>query len=302
MRIRIRRQRQTRVKVTDISKRRRKLNILLRHICLLLVVGIMSFMVPLMAHATDADDTGDTDERTYEEEPGSSTSPNSPNIGNTVTIALNDGNGSVNGALQIVFILAAISLIPFLLLTVTSFTRIIIVLHFTRQALNTQTAPPNQVLIGLAVFLTIYIMAPTFTAIYDDAIVPLNNGDIEVSEALELGAQPLREYMYPQTQVTDVSVFMEIAGYTEWDGTPDTIPLQVLIPAYVMSELRTAFIIGFLIYIPFLIIDMVVSSVLMSMGMMMLPPTTISMPFKILLFVLADGWNLIIVNLVRSFY
>ena len=259
-------------------------------------------MIPLTAHATDADNTGDTDERTYEEEPGSSSNPNSPNIGNTVTIALNDGNGSVNGALQIVFILAAISLIPFLLLTVTSFTRIIIVLHFTRQALNTQTAPPNQILIGLAVFLTIYIMAPTFTAIYDNAIVPLNNGDIEVSEALELGAQPLREYMYPQTQVTDVSVFMEIAGYTEWDGTPDDIPLQVLIPAYVMSELRTAFIIGFLIYIPFLIIDMVVSSVLMSMGMMMLPPTTISMPFKILLFVLADGWNLIIVNLVRSFY
>ena len=290
------------MKVTKISKKRRKLNILLRHICLLLVVGIMSFMIPLTAHATDADNTGDTDERTYEEEPGSSNSPNSPNIGNTVTIALNDGNGSVNGALQIVFILAAISLIPFLLLTVTSFTRIIIVLHFTRQALNTQTAPPNQILIGLAVFLTIYIMAPTFTAIYDNAIVPLNNGDIEVSEALELGAQPLREYMYPQTQVTDVSVFMEIAGYTEWDGTPDDIPLQVLIPAYVMSELRTAFIIGFLIYIPFLIIDMVVSSVLMSMGMMMLPPTTISMPFKILLFVLADGWNLIIVNLVRSFY
>ncbi|MBR1470776.1 MAG: flagellar type III secretion system pore protein FliP [Lachnospiraceae bacterium] len=265
----------------------------------------MSFMMPLSAHATDTDNDGDTDERTYDQEPGSAQQAsdiNSPNIGNTVTIALNDGNGSVNGALQIVFILAGISLIPFLLLTVTSFTRIIIVLHFTRQALNTQTAPPNQVLIGLAVFLTIYIMAPTFTAIYDNAIEPLNNGEIEVSEALEKGVQPLRQYMYPQTQVNDVSVFMEIAGYTEWDGEPDSVPLQVLIPAYVMSEMRTAFIIGFLIYIPFLIIDMVVASVLMSMGMMMLPPTTISMPFKILLFVLADGWNLIIVNLVRSFY
>jgi flagellar biosynthetic protein FliP len=266
---------------------------------------VLLYFAPLQARAADADNDGDTDERTYEDDPGSGEDPqdiDNPNVGNTVTIALNDGNGSINGALQIVLILTGMALLPFLLLTLTSFTRIIIVLHFTRQALNTQTAPPNQVLIALAVFLTIYIMAPTFTAIYDDAIVPLNNGDIEVSEALELGAQPLREYMYPQTQVTDVSVFMEIAGYTEWDGTPDTIPLQVLIPAYVMSELRTAFIIGFLIYIPFLIIDMVVSSVLMSMGMMMLPPTTISMPFKILLFVLADGWNLIIVNLVRSFY
>ncbi len=278
---------------------------LLRLFVYALLPFVLLYFAPLQARAADADNDGDTDERTYEDDPGSGEDPqdiDNPNVGNTVTIALNDGNGSINGALQIVLILTGMALLPFLLLTLTSFTRIIIVLHFTRQALNTQTAPPNQVLIALAVFLTIYIMAPTFTAIYDDAIVPLNNGDIEVSEALELGAQPLREYMYPQTQVTDVSVFMEIAGYTEWDGTPDTIPLQVLIPAYVMSELRTAFIIGFLIYIPFLIIDMVVSSVLMSMGMMMLPPTTISMPFKILLFVLADGWNLIIVNLVRSFY
>ena len=293
------------MKGTKIKKQRLKIGRIIRHICLLLLVGILSFMIPLTAYATDADNNGDTDERTYEDAPGDASQSSDltgPNIGNPVTISLNDGNGSINGALQIVLILTAISLIPFLLLTITSFTRIIIVLHFTRQALNTQTAPPNQILIGLAVFLTIYIMAPTFTAIYDNAVVPLNNGDIEVSEALELGVQPLREYMYPQTQVTDVSVFMEIAGYTEWDGTPDNVPLQVLIPAYVMSELRTAFIIGFLIYIPFLIIDMVVSSVLMSMGMMMLPPTTISMPFKILLFVLADGWNLIIVNLVRSFY
>ncbi|MBR5421306.1 MAG: flagellar type III secretion system pore protein FliP [Lachnospiraceae bacterium] len=278
-----------------------------RFLFVFLFALLLSVFLPLSAYATDADNDGDTDERTYAEEPGSGDEAediDTPNIGNTVTIALNDGNGSVNGALQIVLILAAISLLPFLLLTLTSFTRIIIVLHFTRQALNTQTAPPNMVLIGIAVFLTIYIMNPTFTAMYNDAYLPLQNGEIEMQEALEAGIQPLREYMYPQTEVKDVSVFMEIAGYSveEWTGDPEEVPLQVLIPAYVMSEMRTAFIIGFLIYIPFLIIDMVVSSVLMSMGMMMLPPTTISMPFKILLFVLADGWNLIIVNLVKTFY
>jgi len=281
------------------------MNKLILRICLLFMTALAVMFLPLKAYATDSDNNGDSDERTYEDEPGDSDSGSdlaSPNIGNRVTIELNDGNGSMNGALQIVLILAAISLLPFLLLTVTSFTRIIIVLHFTRQALNTQTAPPNMVLIGIALFLTIYIMSPTFTAIYNDAIEPMNNGTIETAEALEKGIQPLREYMYPQTEVEDVTVFLQIAGYEDWSGEPDDVPLQVLIPAYVMSELRTAFIIGFLIYIPFLIIDMVVSSVLMSMGMMMLPPTTISMPFKILLFVLADGWNLIIVNLVRTFY
>ena len=281
------------------------MNKLILRICLLFMTALAVMFLPLKAYATDSDNNGDSDERTYADEPGDSDSGSdlaSPNIGNRVTIELNDGNGSMNGALQIVLILAAISLLPFLLLTVTSFTRIIIVLHFTRQALNTQTAPPNMVLIGIALFLTIYIMSPTFTAIYNDAIEPMNNGTIETAEALEKGLQPLREYMYPQTEVEDVTVFLQIAGYEDWSGEPDDVPLQVLIPAYVMSELRTAFIIGFLIYIPFLIIDMVVSSVLMSMGMMMLPPTTISMPFKILLFVLADGWNLIIVNLVRTFY
>ncbi len=276
----------------------------LKTICLLLVVGIMCFLTPLCVHASDTDNNGDTDERTYEEAPGSAEDGDDLtklNVGNTVTIELNNGNGSINGALQIVFILTAIALVPFLLLILTSFTRIIIVLHFTRQALNTQTAPPNMVLIGLALFLTVYIMSPVFMQIYNDAIVPMNEGSIELEEAFDAGVKPLRQYMYPQTQVKDTSVFMEIAGYEGWNGDPEEVPLQVLIPAYILSELRTAFIIGFLIYIPFLVIDMVVASVLMSMGMMMLPPTTISMPFKILLFVLADGWNLIIVNLVRTF-
>lgn len=279
--------------------------LLMGALCLLVLAGTMSFFVPLKAYATDTDNNGTTDERTYEDEPGSSENPSDTedlNVGNTVTVELNNGNGSINGALQIVFILAGIGLIPMLLLTLTSFTRIIIVLHFTRQALNTQTAPPNMVLVALAMFLTIYIMAPVFTTMYNDAIVPMNNGDITIEEAYEIGVKPLRTYMYGQTEVKDVSVFMEIAGETEWDGDPDSVPMQVLIPSYMVSELRTAFIIGFLIYVPFLVIDMVVSSVLMSMGMMMLPPTTISMPFKILLFVLADGWNLIIVNLVKTFY
>ncbi|MBQ8262082.1 MAG: flagellar type III secretion system pore protein FliP [Lachnospiraceae bacterium] len=280
-------------------------NRIIRVICLLFLVGILCMVDSFPSYATDTDNTGDTDERTYEDEPGSAEDTEDEselNIGNTFTVSLGEGNGSINGALEILLILTAIALLPILLITLTSYTRIIIVLHFTRTALNTQSTPPNQVIIALALFLTVYIMSPVFLQMYNNAVVPLNEGTITQEEALEAGIAPLREYMYPQTQTKDVSVFMEIAGYTEWDGDPEDVPFTVLIPSYMVSELRTAFIIGFLIYIPFLVIDMVVSSVLMSMGMMMLPPTTISMPFKILLFVLADGWNLIIVNLVRTFY
>ena len=159
-------------------------------ICLLLVVGITCFLTPFCVYASDTDNNGDTDERTYEDAPGSAEDGDDLtklNVGNTVTIELNNGNGTINGALQIVFILTAIALVPFLLLILTSFTRIIIVLHFTRQALNTQTAPPNMVLIGLALFLTIYIMSPVFTQIYSDAIVPMNEGTMELQEAFEAG-------------------------------------------------------------------------------------------------------------------
>lgn len=278
---------------------------LLKIICLLFMVGILSMCPSITAYATDADETEDTDDRTYEDEPGSSdsvTDNSDLNVGNMFTINIGDDNGTVAGPLRVLMTLTAIALAPLLLLMLTSYTRIIIVLHFTRTALNTQTSPPNQVLIGLALFLTIYIMSPIFSKVYDTAIVPLDKGEISYIEAFEVGIEPVREFMYSQTQVKDVSVFMEIAGYDAWDGTVEAIPTTVLIPSFIVSELRTAFIIGFVIYIPFLIIDMVVSSVLMSMGMMMLPPTTISMPFKILLFVLADGWNLVIVNLVRTFY
>jgi flagellar biosynthetic protein FliP len=157
------------------------------------------------------------------------------------------------------------------------------------------------VLIALALFLTFFIMAPTLTTIYNDAVIPFDSGEITQKEALEIGLAPLREFMYGETKGKDVSMFMEIGGY-EWDGSLENIPTVVLIPSFIISELRTAFIIGFVIYIPFIVIDMVVASTLMSMGMMMLPPTTISMPFKILLFVLADGWNLIIGTVVKSFY
>ena len=224
------------------------------------------------------------------------------NIAQNLTITYDNGNGELNGSLRILLILTALSLIPFLLITITSFTRILIVLSFTRQALNTTSAPPNQVLVAISLFLTFFIMQPVFSKVYTEAVVPYDAGEITLEEGITKAIDPLREFMYEQTQVKDVDAFMQIANQP-WDGESlADIPTSVLIPSFIISELRTAFIIGFMIYIPFIVIDMVVASVLMSMGMMMLPPTTISMPFKILLFVLADGWNLVIVNLVRTFY
>ena len=276
-------------------------------ICLLIMAGILCIMPGMNASATEVDSnlTGTTDERTNITEPGSAQDADDLaelNIANTVTVTYDNGNGQINGTLRILITLTLIALAPTLLIMLTSFTRIIIVLHFTRAALNTQTAPPNQVLIGLALFLTFFVMRPYMTQIYEEAIVPMEQGEIDQQEFFERGVQPVREFMYKQTQKEDVMVFMDIAG-EEWEsGALDDIPLTVLIPSFMVGELRQAFIIGFLIYIPFIVIDMVVASALMSMGMMMLPPTTISMPFKILLFVLADGWNLIIVELIRTFH
>ncbi len=248
--------------------------------------------------------TGTQGERTYINEPGSSEDPEDLkelNIANTVTITYDNGNGSLNGALRILIILTLISLAPTLLVMMTSFTRIIVALHFTRTAIGTQTSPPNLVMIGIALFMTLFIMQPTLTTVYNDAVIPFENGEMQQREFYEKAMDPFRQFMYGQTQKKDVILFMQIDGI-EWDGELESIPNVVLIPSFIVSELRTAFIIGFLIYIPFIVIDMVVASVLMSMGMMMLPPTTISLPFKILLFVLADGWSLIIGNLVKSFY
>lgn len=209
-------------------------------------------------------------------------------------------DGGLSGALQIVLVLTVIALCPSILIMLTSFTRIIIVLHFTRSALNTQTTPPNQVLIGLALFLTVFIMAPVFNEINTNAIKPLNKGEITQEEALEAGMEPIKTFMLNNVRDEDLDAMASVAGI-ESISTREEIPLRVLIPAFMLSEIRIAFWIGFLIYIPFVVIDMVVSSTLMAMGMMMLPPTTISLPFKILLFVLADGWNLIIVNLMKTF-
>lgn len=212
-----------------------------------------------------------------------------------------DGKG-LTSSLQMLLVLTVITLAPSILIMVTSFTRIIIVLHFVRSALGTQTTPPNQVLIGLALFLTLFIMSPVLTKINDDALKPLSAGTITQQQAWDAGIDPLRTFMLEQIKnPKDLRLFLDIAGISDVK-TPKDIPITVVIPAFIISELRTAFIIGFLIYIPFLVIDMVVASTLMSMGMMMLPPTMISMPFKILLFIMADGWNLIIGGVVKTFY
>ena len=276
----------------------------LRISAIALLIGIFVYCGTMAVYATSLGDrdAGTTEDRTYINDPGTSESAEelgNLNIANTMTITYDDGNGTVAGPIRILLTLTAITLAPTLLICLTSYTRILIVLHFTRQALNTMTAPPNQVIIGLALFLTYFIMSPTINQINEEALIPFEAGQLTQEEALEAAADPLREFMYKQTQMKDAKMFCEIGGY-EWTGELEDIPTSALIPAFMISELRTAFIIGFVIYVPFLVIDMVVSSALMSMGMMMLPPTTISMPFKILLFVLADCWNLVIVNLVKT--
>jgi flagellar biosynthesis protein FliP len=212
-------------------------------------------------------------------------------------------NVSVDGsnAVQLLVLLSGITLIPALLFTVTGFTRILIVLGFIRQGLGTPTAPPNQVLVGIALFLTLFVMAPTFNEIKKEAIDPLNAKKISQSEAIERGQEPLREFMFKQTREADLALFVRLADMKEQPKTRADIPTHVLIPAFIISELKTAFQIGFLIFIPFLLIDMIVASTLMSMGMVMLPPVFISLPFKILLFVLVDGWGLVTKSLVQSF-
>lgn len=293
--------------MNEVAKRRRFSGIqIVKVICLLFTVGILCITQKLEVSASTLGNIGLNTENGSSTDTDSTVDSNGTikdelNEGTDFSITVNNGNGSLNGSLSILITLTLISLAPTLLIMLTAFTRIIIVLHFTRAALNTQTAPPNQVLIGLALFLTLFIMSPTITTIYEEAVVPLEAGEISQDEAFDNAVIPIREFMYTQTQASDVKMFMDIAG-TQWDGSLDGIPLSVLIPSFIVGELRVAFQIGFLIYIPFIVIDMVIASTLMSMGMMMLPPTTISMPFKILLFILADGWNLIIGNLVKTFY
>jgi len=211
------------------------------------------------------------------------------------------GSQTYSLSLQTLILLTALSVLPAALLMMTSFTRIIIVLSLLRQALGTQTAPPNQVLIGLALFLTLFVMGPVFDKIYVDAYQPLSENKINMTQALERGAAPLKTFMMKQTRQADLALYVKLSNTPQLNG-PEDVPLRVLIPAFITSELKTAFQISFAIFIPFLIIDMVVASILMSMGMMMMSPAIVALPFKLMLFVLVDGWQLLIGSLAQSFY
>jgi flagellar biosynthesis protein FliP len=211
------------------------------------------------------------------------------------------GGQNYSLSLQTLLLLTSLSFLPAALMMMTSFTRIIIVLSLLRQALGTQSAPPNQVLIGLALFLTLFVMGPVLDKIYVDAYQPLSENKINMTQALERGVAPLKTFMMKQTREADLALYVKMSRGPALQG-PDDVPLRVLIPAFVTSELKTAFQISFAIFIPFLIIDMVVASVLMSMGMMMMSPAIVALPFKLMLFVLVDGWQLLIGSLAQSFY
>jgi flagellar biosynthetic protein FliP len=203
--------------------------------------------------------------------------------------------------LQVLALMTALTLLPAILLMMTSFTRIVIVLGILRQALGAGQTPPNQVIVGLSLFLTFFVMSPVIDKINAEALAPLRGGQIEATVALERAVGPLKQFMLGQTRESDIATFVRISGEKGFDR-PDDVPLSILVPAFITSELKTAFLIGFLIFIPFVIIDLVVASVLMSMGMMMLSPVLISLPFKLMLFVLVDGWSLIMGTLAGSFY
>ena len=211
-----------------------------------------------------------------------------------------DGVGTVSAPLQIVLLLTLLSFVPAALVMMTSFTRIAIVFHFLRQALGTQEVPSNQMLVGLTLFLTAFIMAPVADRVNVLAVQPAIEGRIDVMQALEAGAPPVREFMLKQTRQADLALFVDLARLPR-PNTPNDLPMRVVIPAYAISELKTGFQMGFFLFIPFLLIDLIVSTTLLSMGMMQLPPAMISLPFKILLFVMIDGWNLIVGSIVRSF-
>jgi flagellar biosynthetic protein FliP len=211
-----------------------------------------------------------------------------------------DGVGAVSAPLQIVIFLTLMTFVPAVLVIMTSFTRIAIVFHFLRQALGTQDMPSNQMLVGLTLFLTAFTMAPVAEKINTLAIEPAMAGKIDVMQALALGSPPLRAFMLRQTRQTDLALFVELAKVPRPD-VPDDLPMKVVIPAYAISELKTGFQMGFFLFIPFLLIDLIVSTTLLSMGMLQLPPAMISLPFKVLLFVMIDGWNLVVASVVRSF-
>jgi flagellar biosynthetic protein FliP len=209
--------------------------------------------------------------------------------------------GDVSTTLQILLLMTVLSLAPSLVIMTTAYLRIIIVFHFLKNALGTQQMPPSQLLAGIALFVTFFIMAPTWNKVNDQALQPLMENKIKVSEAYDKGIEPIREFMFKNVREDDLELFVGLSNIERPKNRND-LPTYILIPAFVLSELRTGFIIGFFMFIPFIMVDMIVSSILMSMGMMMMPPMMISLPFKILLFILVDGWNLIIGSLVRSFH
>ncbi len=211
-----------------------------------------------------------------------------------------EGGTSFSVPIQTLLFFTALSFLPAILLMMTGFTRIVIVLSLLRQAIGTQSAPPNQVIVGLSLFLTFFVMGPTLDKVYQDAYLPYSNGTATFEQAIERGEAPMRAFMLKQTRQADLAMFSKMAKL-DANVKPETIPIRVLVPAFVTSELKSAFQIGFMIFIPFLVIDIVVASILMSLGMMMLSPVLIALPFKLMLFVLADGWNILIGSLAASF-
>lgn len=224
--------------------------------------------------------------------------------GMTINMNKDATPSDVSSSLQMIFVITIIALAPSILIMMTSFLRIIISLHFVRSALGTTTMPPNQILVGIALFLTFFVMSPVISEIKTTALEPFEQGTITQEQAMEKGLMPLKDFMLRQTRDEDIALFMDISGQEiiqNDDKILEEMPLHVIVPAFIISELRAGFLIGFLVYIPFIVIDMVVSATLMSMGMMMLPPAMISLPFKILLFILVDGWNLIIGQILQTF-
>jgi len=210
------------------------------------------------------------------------------------------GTVQMNLPVQILILMTLLTFLPAIIISLSSFTRIIIVFHFLRQGLGTQEAPSNQILIGLALFMSFFIMNPTLTAIYDQAYVPFSKGEIDQTQAITRGADSLKKFMLKTTREKDLKLFVDLSGSPPPKG-PDDLPMRAVMPAFMISEIKTAFQIGFVLFLPFLVIDMVVSSVLLSMGMMQLPPMMVSLPFKVLLFIMVDGWGLIVSSLVKSY-
>ncbi len=276
------------------SQNRKNYKKLILFVCMVLMMALTSICFSKTNNVYAAEDA--TEKRS-----GFSLQGNLGDMDISLSTGEDDSGNGLSSTLRILGILTVISLAPSILIMVTSFMRILIVLHFVRSALGMQTTPPNQVIIGLALFLTFFIMEPVFSQINQNAIIPLENNQITYEQAITEGIEPIREFMFSQIRnESDLTLFCKIAEIDTVETLAD-IPTYVLIPAFIISELRIAFYIGFIIYLPFIVIDMVVSSTLMSMGMMMLPPTTISTPFKILLFVVVDGWGLVIEQLVMTF-